>query len=267
MDWLRQGIFAGMLAVATLHAAAQTPAPAIARAADRPEPISEVGWLRRVSTQQGILTNQPCKVCFIGDSLTEFWEHTGKADWDLQFAPLKSANLGLTADRTEHILERIRRLDFRRAKPALVVLLMGTNNLGMEPPDAPEDVLRAIQRAVAMIQSKMPQAKVLLLTLPPSGDEPKSSLRRRIQQTNTLITKATWPDKVRVLPVYEAMVDADDRWKSGYTLDGTHFSASGYSRLATLLAPAVKEVLSPVPASSPSPSSAVQNAEGNTPRR
>jgi lysophospholipase L1-like esterase len=138
-----------------------------------------------------------------------------------------------------------------------VVLLMGTNNLGMEPPDAPEEVLRAIQRGAAMIQAKMPDVKVLLLTLPPSGDEPKSALRQRIQQTNALITKASWPDKVRVLPVYEAMVDADDRWKTGYTLDGTHFSATGYSQLAGLLAPMVKEMLS----------SAVQNAEGKTPQR
>jgi lysophospholipase L1-like esterase len=251
MHWLRQGIFAGMMAVAMLPVSAQTPAPTVARAADRPQPILEPGWMRRVGSQQGVLTNQPCRVCFIGDSLTEFWEHTGKADWDLHFAPLKAANLGLAADRTEHILERIRRLDFRRAKPELVVLMMGTNNLGMEPPDAPEDLLRAIQRGVAMIQGKMPGAKVLLLTIPPSGDEPKSPLRQRIQQTNTLIIKASWPDKVRVLPVYEAMVDADDRWKSGYTLDGTHFSASGYSTLTTLLAPVVKEMLGTAAAAGP----------------
>ncbi len=256
-----------MVAVVALPATAQSPAPVKTRAADQPQPISEIGWLRRVGAQQGILTNQPCRICFIGDSLTEFWEHTGKADWDLHFAPFKAANLGLTADRTEHILERIRRLDFRRAKPELVVLLMGTNNLGMEPPDAPEEVLRAIQRAVAMLQSKMPEAKVLLLTLPPSGDEPKSALRQRIQQTNALITKASWPDKVRIVPVYEAMVDADDRWKTGYTLDGTHFSASGYASLAALLSPVVKEMLTPAADSSPGPSSAAQNAKGRKPGR
>lgn len=203
----------------------------------------EPGWLRRVATQQGVLTNNPCRVCFIGDSLTELWEYTGKADWDLHFAHLKAANLGLTADRTEHILERIRRLDFRRAKPQLVVLLMGTNNLGMEPPDKPNEVFRAIQKGVAMIQAKMPQVKVLLLTIPPSGTEPKSALRIRIQQTNKLITEAQWTDAVRVLPVYEAMVDDADRWRAGCTLDGTHFSPTGYAQLAALLSPVVKEML------------------------
>jgi lysophospholipase L1-like esterase len=229
--------------VVALGAYGQAPTVPGDRSADRPQPIMEPGWLRRIATHQGVLTNNPCRVCFIGDSLTELWEHTGKADWDLHFVPLKAANLGLTADRTEHILERIRRLDFRRAKPQLVVLLMGTNNLGMERPDKPEEVFRAIQKGVAMIQAKMPQAKVLLLTIPPSGAEPKSALRLRIQETNTLITEAKWPDAVRVLPVYEAMVDDADRWRADCTLDGTHFSATGYARLAALLAPVVQEML------------------------
>lgn len=247
MTWLRQVNFMMVLVMCVMASSTvgQTPTTAPARSADRPQPIMEPGWLRRVATQQGILTNQPCRVCFIGDSLTELWEHTGKADWDLHFAPLKAANLGLTADRTEHILERIRRLDFRRAKPELVVLLMGTNNLGMEPPDKPDDVFRALQRAVAMVQAKMPQAKILLLTIPPSGLEPMSALRTRIQATNKLITEATWPDTVRVLPVYAAMVDDADRWRADCTLDGTHFSVNGYAKLATLLSPVVKEMLGP----------------------
>jgi lysophospholipase L1-like esterase len=247
MPWMRQANFFMVLMVCVMTSSAfgQVPAarPSPDRAADLPQAILEPGWLRQVSTQQFILTNQPCRVCFIGDSLTELWEHHGKADWDLHFKPLKSANLGVTADRTEHILERIRRLDFRRAKPELVVLLMGTNNLGMDPADKPDEVFRAFQKAVAVLQVKTPQAQVLLLTIPPSGYEPKSALRQRIQETNQLVTTATWPATVRVLPVYESMVDEQDRWRADCTLDGTHFSATGYGRLASLLAPVVKEML------------------------
>lgn len=252
MMWPRQGIFFFAAALTALiwvkqtaHAQVTLPAsaPAPARAADRPEAIKDAGWLQRLGEQQRILTNAPCQVCFIGDSLTEFWLHHGRGDWELHFAPLKSVNLGLAADRTEHILERIRRLDFSRARPKVVVLMMGTNNLGMNPPDTPEAVFQAVQRGVTMIQAKMPQARLILLTLPPSGDEPRSALRQRIQETNRLITEAKWPDSVRCLAVYDIMVDADDRWKKDGTLDGTHFSATGYSRLADVLAPVVKEVL------------------------
>lgn len=199
--------------------------------------------MRRVAAQQGVLSNQPCSVCFMGDSLTEFWLHTGRASWELAFAPLQAVNLGLAADRTEHILNRIQRLDFRRANPRLVVLMMGTNNLGMAPPDDPEDVARAMRTAVTMLRAKLPQASILLLTIPPSGYEPQSALRKRIKRTNALLLQTSWPERVRVLQTYPALVDEQDHWRDGFTQDGTHFTAAGYARLADLLAPVVKEML------------------------
>ncbi len=224
---------------------AQAPAapPEVSRAADVPQANPDPAWRASLMAQQHALTNQPCEACFIGDSLTEFWRHTGRLDWETRFLPLRAVNAGLAADRTEHILERIRRLDFSRARPRAVVLMMGTNNLGKEPPDRPEEVVRAVRRAVAMLRQKAPQAGVLLLTLPPSGEEPRSALRQRIQETNALLTQEQWPAHVRVLQVYDTMVDADDRWRAGFTLDGTHFSASGYARLADLVEPALKEML------------------------
>lgn len=205
--------------------------------------------MRRVAGQQSVLANQPCSICFIGDSLTEFWLHTGRATWDAAFAPLKAANLGLAADRTEHILNRIQRLEFRRANPKLIVLMMGTNNLGMVPPDEPEDVVRAAHTAVTVLRARLPRASILLLTIPPSGDEPRSALRRRIQQTNALLSQTSWPEGVRVLQTYPALVDEQDRWRSGFTQDGTHFTAAGYAKLAELLTPVVKEMLGATPAS------------------
>ena len=216
---------------------------AAARAAYVPEPVREAGWLRRVAEQQGLLANQPCRVCFVGDSLTEFWLHTGRAAWDLEFVPLKAINLGLAADRTENILNRLHRLEFRRANPKLIVLMMGTNNLGMQKPDKPEDVLRAIVTAVTLLRTRLPQAAILLLTIPPSGEEPNSPLRQRIRETNSLMGATKWPERVHLLSVYEKLVDAEDRWREGYTLDGTHFSETGYARMAEILSPVVREML------------------------
>ena len=205
--------------------------------------------MRRVAGQQGVLTNQPCSICFIGDSLTEFWLHTGRATWEAAFAPLKAANLGLAADSTEHILNRIQRLEFRRANPKLIVLMMGTNNLGMVPPDEPEEVARAVRTAVTMLRAKLPQASILVLTIPPGGDEPRSALRKRIQQTNALLSQTSLPERVRVLETYSALVDEQDRWRDGFTQDGTHFTAAGYAKLAELLTPVVKEMLGKTPQS------------------
>jgi lysophospholipase L1-like esterase len=231
-----------MLAVLFLPNPGSAQSPA-ARTAFTPTPVAEAAWARKVTGQQGILANQPCRVCFIGDSLTECWNYSGRATWELEFAPLRSINLGITGDRTEHVLNRIHRFQFHRANPKVIVLLMGTNNLGMDPPDSAEDVAKAIKAGVDTLHAKVPQATIVLLTIPPSGDEPESPLRRRIKLTNDLLTRQPWPAHVRLLPIYEAMVDAQDRWRQGYTIDGTHFSETGYSKLGELIAPVVKKLL------------------------
>src|SRR5262245_47186503 len=45
---------------------------------------------------------------FIGDSITDFWDDAnpnrgGKPVWDRTFVPLKAANFGVNADRTQHV--------------------------------------------------------------------------------------------------------------------------------------------------------------------
>lgn len=56
-------------------------------------------WHRKVANHQRALDEGKIDVCFIGDSLTEFWLHTGKPIWDLEFHQLKCVNLGLAAEK------------------------------------------------------------------------------------------------------------------------------------------------------------------------
>ena len=207
-----------------------------ARAADRPAPVSDRSWLQSFAAQQRVLTNRHCPVVFIGDSLTEFWTSTGAEAWAARMVPLQAADVGLAGDRTENVLWRIRHLDFHRAQPRVFVLLMGTNNLGMAPPDAPEAVVRGIELAVGDLVRRFPVARVLVLGLPPSGFEPKSALRQRILATNALLAKVAWPRAVTLVELYPHFVTEEDRWKAGQTLDGTHFSAAGYQTLGEVLA-------------------------------
>lgn len=58
-----------------------------------------------------------------------------------------------------------------------------------------------------------------------------------------LLKERKWPEGVQYLPVYEAMVDDRDQWRTGFTLDGTHFSEAGYAQLAGLISPVVAELL------------------------
>lgn len=232
-----------LLALDPLH----PPAP---RTAEVPQALLEPGWMRQLGLQQLQLVNQPIRVCCIGDSLTEFWTHTGAATWQREMVPRKTANLGIAGDRTENILYRIQRLDFSRARPELVVLMMGTNNLNMPRPDPVEKVAEAVQKAVTLLKAKLPaSATVLVLGLPPNVLEPQSEFRQRVKAFNARLAAITWPEGVKHVSVYEVFVDDEDRWKPGLTVDGTHLSAAGYEELAKVLQawlPVAEKVEGPV---------------------
>ena len=235
------GITLGLLLAARHDGHAQSSGVG-ARRADLPQSKGEAGWLRQMGEQQGVVTDSRYDVIFIGDSLTEFWTSIGKASWPEKFAPLKCANCGISGDRTEHILYRIEHLDFRRAAPRAFVLLMGTNNLGMEKPDEPEEVVRAILKAAASLTKRHPQSQIIILDIPPSGIAADTPLRLNIKRTNTLLAKAVLPARASLLSLHDAFMDDAGRWREGLTLDGTHFSATGYAKLAELLAPKLKEL-------------------------
>ena len=220
---------------------AQSTSPS--RAADRPEPLSDAFWHRRVAEEQGLLTNQICRVVFIGDSLTDFWTHYGLDTWETKMAPLKAGNIGIAGDRTEHILWRIEHLDFHRAKPEVFVLLMGTNNLGMVPPDPPEAIIRAQKKAIADLFRQFPQSRILLLEIPPNGFDPDSYYRQGAIATNALMRKTPWPERVKLVPLYADFVDEAGHWKPGLTVDGLHFGADGYALLGKILEGPLKEAL------------------------
>jgi len=65
--------------------------------------------MKRHYEKMATVTNGGAKVVFIGDSITHYWDDTGKGVWAKYFASgaRKALNLGTSADRTEHVLWRI----------------------------------------------------------------------------------------------------------------------------------------------------------------
>jgi hypothetical protein len=46
-------------------------------------------------------------VIFIGDSITQGWEGSGKEVWSTYYAKRNAVNLGISGDRTQHVLWRL----------------------------------------------------------------------------------------------------------------------------------------------------------------
>jgi lysophospholipase L1-like esterase len=191
------------------------------------------------------------KALFIGDSITERWgmEDGGKATWDRLWAPLGAANLGVSGDRTEHVLWRIDHGELDGVEPHAVVLLIGTNNAGQqaEVPGyrcPPEQVAAGIAAIIARIQAHCPQAAVLLLAILPRGEEETDPVRQQTDRANVLLRRLADGQRVRWLDTGRCFMKQENTDVDVALMpDLLHPSPAGYLRWSEQLLPAVSTLL------------------------
>lgn len=150
--------------------------------------------MRRHHEKMGVVTNGGAKVVFIGDSITHFWETNGKDQLAKYFGDgdMKMLDLGTSADRTEHVLWRLkegRELDGYEAK--CVLLMIGTNNSGHFPfaKEPPSDTILGIREILNAISAKQPKATVVLTAIFPRGRDMNDACRKRNEIVNKEMQK------------------------------------------------------------------------------
>src|SRR5690606_23413769 len=110
-------VLAGLATVQTAsqtsaQATAQAPAQESAQATEKgpgtgmPE-RREGGWMDRHASTNGRVEEGDVEVVFIGDSITQGWEGSGKEVWKKFYADRKAVTLGIGGDRTQHVIRRV----------------------------------------------------------------------------------------------------------------------------------------------------------------
>jgi len=194
---------------------------------------------------------------FVGDSITDGWRSGGKAIWDKFFAPLKAANFGISGDRTEHVIWRLRNGELEGFSPKVAVVMIGTNNGDPAP-----DVAQGIKTILNDIHDRHPRCKVLLLGIFPRSEKPDAG-RQKNDEVNKLISKfATFAETRRVayLDIGAKFLAADGTLPKDIMPDFLHPNEKGYQIWADAIADKVKQLLQDVsgkPLPSFSPPSAV----------
>src|SRR6202012_1423367 len=99
---------------------------------------------------------------FIGDSITQGWEGRGKNVWDEFYGKRKVTNMGVSGDRTQHVLWRFEQgqLDGIHAKVAVVMI--GTNNSNNKD-NTETEILEGVTAIVQQIRTRQPDTKIILL--------------------------------------------------------------------------------------------------------
>ena len=126
-----------------------------------------------------IKANPDVGLIMVGDSITQNYEKSKLPDEDFQptwqefYAPRKALNLGYSGDSTENVLWRLDHGEVDGIHPAAAVVLIGTNNTGWRVETA-EQTERGIDAVVARLEEKLPETRVLLLGILPSGVAPRA---------------------------------------------------------------------------------------------
>ena len=129
------------------------------------------GWYAEHDKHVEVAKSSSASVLLIGDSLIRGLARYPKV-WNQYFSPLKTLNFGLSGDKTQHVLWRIKNGEIP-LNARTIVLHVGTNNIDR---DQPKDIANGIGSIAMMLREAKPNAKIILTGLLPRGLQP--SIRR-----------------------------------------------------------------------------------------
>ena len=204
------------------------------------EPREDEWWMKR---HQSMNQNakKPHDLLFIGDSITQGWEGSGKGTWEKYYGNRKALNLGISGDRTEHVIWRLDNGNLRNQKKAKAAIVMiGTNNTGHIMQD-PTEVRDGIERIVSTIRARCPQAKILLLGVFPRGVDPDDAKRKNNLKIIKLISQLHNGERIHYLDISDKFLTAEDILTKEVMPDALHPRQKGYEIWAEAIEPKLKE--------------------------
>jgi lysophospholipase L1-like esterase len=191
------------------------------------------------------------ELLFIGDSITDFWRNNnsnrgGQPVWEKYFAPLKAANFGINADRTQHVLWRMQNGELEGFNAKCIVLLIGTNNLSVpgNVRNTNEEALEGIKLIINEIRQRQPQAMLLLLGIFPRGAAADNPYRANIKAVNAELAKMNDNQHIFFLDIGERFLNSDGSLKTELMPDNLHPNEKGYEVWAEAIIGKVKELMS-----------------------
>ncbi|HEY0968363.1 MAG TPA: GDSL-type esterase/lipase family protein [Opitutaceae bacterium] len=194
-------------------------------------------WLVKVQTNlERARAPEPIDLLFEGDSITEGWKTAGREVWQSRYGGLHAATFGISADRTEHVLWRIRNGQMDGISPKLIVLMIGTNNLGR---DTVEQVAEGVAVITQELLARCPSSRVLVLGIFPRGARPDAPIRTKIKEVNRRIAELASHERVEYLDIGDRLLKPDGTLGVDIMPDLLHPARPGYEIWANAIQPVI----------------------------
>jgi len=178
---------------------------------------------------------------FIGDSITQGWESKGKDVWNEFYGNRKVINMGVSGDRTQHVLWRFGHGQLNGIKARVAIVMIGTNNSNGHD-NSEGEILEGVTAIVLQIRTRQPDTKILLLGIFPRGAS-FSAQRGKILQVNEALAKLDDGTHIFYLDIGPQLIEKDGSISKDIMYDYLHPTAVGYGIWASAMEPRLKELL------------------------
>jgi len=206
-------------------------------------------WRDEVDAMRALAEAHPeLEIAFLGDSITQGLtgaaDRLSRAGGKRSFDRVPDAiSLGLSGDRTEHVLWRIEHGALRGFDPRVIVLQIGVNNVNAAGHTA-DETAEGIDAIARSLRRNEPQASVLICgPFPAHG--PDHAVRRALDDVHARIAGLEVVEGIEVVDLRSLFLDADGALNDRMSADGIHVSPAGQAAWIDALAPRIAELLEP----------------------
>lgn len=197
-------------------------------------------WVKRHEAMNARVAKGNVDLIFIGDSITQAWERNGSKIWQQYYGKRNAVNLGISGDRTEHVLWRLQNGNIKNISPKAAVIMIGTNNSGA---NNSQDIAAGVIAIVKLLQKKLPKTKLLLLATFPRGANSNDKKRKINEGSNAIVKKLLDGKQVFYLDIGQKFLEKDGTLSRKIMKDLLHLSPEGYKIWAEAIEPTLKKLL------------------------
>lgn len=192
-------------------------------------------WKKRHREVLALNKSNPPKAVILGNSITHFWggepegpHKNGPESWDTYMKPAGFRNQGCGWDRIENVLWRVYHDELDGFEAEKIVLMIGTNNMGISND---HDIVEGIRFLLKAIKDRQPKAEIKVI-----GILPRRNHEFWVKKINTDMKAIVEEDGYRFCDAGNILLNTDGKIEETLFSDGLHPNEKGYELISLFIA-------------------------------
>ena len=203
-------------------------------------------WYAVARDIEATLEGRKLKLLMLGNSITQglggerqrITSRAGQQAMDEAIGKGAWENAGISGDRTQHLLWRLKNCNYNRCSPEVAVITIGINNINAG--DEAKDVAEGIVACAEEARRQMPDTRIILLGLLPAGKPANAWMRRACDEVHAHLKRANIKDVEYINPTSWFTLDNGELNTALYSKDNLHLSTEGYKVWSKKIAELIK---------------------------